>query len=117
MCNPTERFNHNYINGTCLDCGRSQKPVHKVEVKHNLFANLCNRKKESPNSKHQLANDCVADLGGNFLFYMKVISTVGEQTVREWLSSAKQAPVKYSKVAIFVSTYKKFMDGVIWKKV
>lgn len=72
------------------------------------------KKKESPNSMHQLSADLMAEFGGIFPMWMAIIKKVGEQQVREWASEARQAPPKFSKIALIMSSYRKFNSGIKW---
>ncbi len=104
MCTINDKFGHNYINGTCLDCGRSQKPVHKIELPKIDFKA---RKKESSNSKIQLCTDIIKELGGTYGFYMKIINLCGEQNVRCWLSDSRQSAIPIKKFKWYYSEYYK----------
>ncbi len=79
-----------------------------------LSLNFKEVKKESDNSGHQLAKDCVDELGGNFLFYRKIIKLLGEQVIREWFSDSKMSK---NRVARFMWLYKDFMSKVVWTKI
>lgn len=113
-----DKWSHNFIAGTCIDCGTSQQEISDKGLKR---IEIKKPKPKKITSEFQLLVDDTMNYfnedthkKGNFAKWAKLIKFIGKEELLKFLSYCKKKKIKSPKY--FMGFYKSKYNKLIWKK-